>query len=70
MCLAFEMKTICVYNGVISKSQDSQIVPKCEFENGGTTIQVSILHVLLNILSISSLPRVHDTSVNLEMQKE
>ena len=38
------------------------------FENGGTTIQVSILHVLLNILSISSLPRVHDTSVNFEIQ--
>ena len=33
---------------------------------GGTTVQVSTLHVLLNILSISSLPRVHDTSVNFE----
>ena len=33
------------------------------------TIQVSILHELLNILSISSLPRVHDTSVNFEIQK-
>ena len=36
---------------------------------GGTTIQANILHVLWNILSISSLPRVHDMSVNLEMQK-
>ena len=32
-----------------SKCQDSQIVPKCDFENGGTTIEVSILHVLLDI---------------------
>ena len=31
--------------------------------------KVSILHVLLTILSISSLPRIHDTSVNFEMQK-
>ena len=38
------------------KSHDSQIVPKC------------ILHELLNFLSISSLPRVHDMSVNFEMQ--
>ena len=31
---------------------------------------VSILYVLLNILSISSMRRVHDTAVNFEMQKE
>ena len=47
-----------------------KLCQNANFENGGTTIQVSILHVLLNILSISSLPRVHDTSVNLEMQQE
>ena len=38
-------------------------------ENGGTTIQVSIMHVLFNIVSISSLPRVHDTSVNFDAKK-
>ena len=40
------------------------------FENGGTIIQVRILHVLLNILSMSSMTRAHNTSVNFEMQEE
>ena len=40
------------------------------FENGGTTIQIGILHVLLNILSISLLSRVHDTSGYFKIQKE
>ena len=40
------------------------------FENGGTPIQVSILHVLLNILSISSKTKEHDRSVNFGMQNE
>ena len=70
MSLAFELKTCCVLKGVISKSHDSQILQTANFENGGTTIQIGILHVLLNILSISSLQRVHDLSVNFEMQKE
>ena len=39
------------------------------FENGGTTIQICILHVLLNMLSISLLFMVHDTSGYLEMQR-
>ena len=39
-------------------------------ENGGTTIQIGILHVLINILSISLLSRVHDTSGYFEMQKD
>ena len=46
-----------------------KLFQNANFENGGTAIQVSILHVLLNRLSISSLQRVHDTSVNFEMQK-
>ena len=48
--------------GVHFKSNCSQIVQKCEFENGGTTIQIGIQHVLLNILSISLLSRVHCTA--------
>ena len=36
---------------------------------GGTTIQIGILHVLLNILSISLLSRVHDMSGRFAMQK-
>ena len=46
-----------------------KLCQNANFENGGTTIQVSILHVLLNILSISSLPRVHDTSVNFNAKR-
>ena len=70
MSLSFEMKTCCMLKGVISKSHDSQIVPNANFENGGTTIQISTLHVLLNISSISLLTRVHDTFGYIEMQKE
>ena len=55
--------------GLFQKVMTHKLCQNANFENGGTTIQVSILHVLLNILSISSLPRVHDTSVNFEMQK-
>ena len=56
--------------GLFLKVMTHKLCQNANFENGGTTIQVSILHVLLNMLSISSLPRVHDTSVNFEMQKE
>ena len=52
------------------KSHYSQIVPKCEFGNGGSTFQMSILNVLLNILSISLLSMLHDTSGYFEMQKD
>ena len=76
MSLAFEMKTVCVWKGVISKSQYSQkLCQNANFENGGTTIQgttiqTGILHVLLNILSISLLSKVHGTSGYFEMQKD
>ena len=56
--------------GLFQKVMTHKLCQNANFENGGTTIQVSILHVLLNILSISSLPRVHGTSVNFEIQKE
>ena len=56
--------------GLFQKVVTHNLCQNTNFENGGTTIQVSILHVLLNILSISLLPMVHDTSVNFEMQKE
>ena len=42
---------------------------KANFENGGTTIQVGIMHVLLNNLSIALLSRLHGTSGYFEMQK-
>ena len=40
------------------------------FENGGAAIQIGIVHVLLNILSISLLSWVHDTLDYFEIQKE
>ena len=46
-----------------------ELCQNANFENGGTIIQVSILNILLNILSISSLPKVHEMFVNFEMQK-
>ena len=49
--------------GLFQKVMTHKLCKNANFENGGTTIQASILHGLLNILSISSLPRVHDTSV-------
>ena len=54
---------------LFQKVMSHKLCQNAIFENGGTTIQVSILHVLLDNLSIPSLPRVHGTSVNFEMQK-
>ena len=59
-----------VKEGYLKKSHDSHNKPKWEFRKWGTTIQIGIMHVLLNILSISLLSWVHDTSVYFEMQKE
>ena len=56
--------------GLFQKVMTHKLCQNANFENGGTTIQVSILHVLLDILSISSLPRVYDTCVNFDMQNE
>ena len=39
------------------------------FKNGGTTIQIGILHVLLNMFPIPLLSRVHDMSGYFEVQK-
>ena len=46
-----------------------KLCQNANFENGGSTIQEGILHVLLNIVSISLLSRLHDTSGYFEMQK-
>ena len=46
-----------------------KLCQNANFENGGTTIQIGILHVLLNILSKSLLYRAHATSGYFEMQK-
>ena len=56
--------------GLFQKVMTHKLCQNANFENWGTTIEVSILQVLLNILSLSSLPRIHDTSVNVKMQEE
>ena len=48
----------------------NKLCQNANFENGGTTIQIGILHVLLNILSIPLQSRLHDTSGYFEIQKE
>ena len=47
-----------------------KLCQNANFENGGITVKIGILHVLLNILSIFLLSRVYDTSGSFEMQKE
>ena len=64
MCLTFELKRFASEMGLFQKVMTDKLCHNANFEIGGTTIQVSILHVLMNILSKSSLPRVQDTSVN------
>ena len=52
-----------VKDGYFKKSPQN-----ANFENGGTTIQIDILHVLINILSIPLLSRVYDINGYFEMQ--
>ena len=68
--LAFEMKTFACEKGLFQKVVTHKLCRNANFENLGTTIQICILRVLLNILSISSLSRVQDTSGYFEMLKE
>ena len=69
MTLAFEMKTFLRVKGGYFKVMTHKLCQNANFENGGITIQIGILQVLLNILSISLLSMVHATSGFLEMQK-
>ena len=70
MSLAFFLEKSFACERGLSKKVMTQIVPNATFENGVTTNRVGILHVLLNILLISLLSGVHDTSGYFEMQKE
>ena len=47
----------------------NKLCQNANFENGGTTLKIGILHVLLNIFSISLLSRVHGVSDYFEMQR-
>ena len=55
---------------LFQKRRTHQLCQNANFVNGGTTIQIGILHVLLNIFSISLLSRVYEMSGYFEMQKE
>ena len=70
--LTFEMKTFYLYceKGLYQKVGTHKLCQNANFGNVGTTIQISILHVRLNILSISLPSRVQDTSGYFVMQKE
>ena len=70
MSLTFEMKRFACERGLFQKVMTHKLNQNANFEKGGITIQIGILHVLLNILSISLLSRVHDTSGYFEIQKE
>ena len=69
MSLAFEMKTYARKSGLFQKVMTYELGQNANFKNGGTTIQMGILHVLLNMLSISLLSRVHDTFCYFEVKK-
>ena len=56
-------------SGLFQKVMTYKLGQNANFKNGGTTNQMGILHVLLNMLSISSLPRVHDMCGYFEVQK-
>ena len=56
--------------GLFQKVITHKLCQNANFENGGTTIQIGILHVLLNILSITLLYKAHGTSDYFEMQKD
>ena len=53
--LTFEMKTFACEKGLFQKVVTQKLCQNANFENGGTTVQIGILHVLLNIFSISLL---------------
>ena len=55
---------------LFKKAMTHKLRHNVNFENGGTTIQKGIMHVLLYILSIALLSRVNETSGYFEMQKE
>ena len=56
-------------SGLFQKVMTYKWDQNANFKNGGTTIQMGILHVLLNMLSISLLSRVQDTPGYFEVQK-
>ena len=67
MSLALKWKRFARENGLFQKVMAYKFCQNANFKNGGTTIQIGILHVLLSILPISLLSRVHDKFEYFEM---
>ena len=56
--------------GYFKKSRFNKLCQNANFDNRGTAIEIGILHVLINILSISLVSRVHDKFGSFEMQTD
>ena len=56
-------------SAIFKKVMIYKLCQNANFKNGGTTIQMDILHVLLNMLLTSFLSRVQDTSGYFEVNK-
>ena len=56
-------------SGLFQKGMTYKLCKNANFKNGGTTIQMGILHLLLNIMPISLLLRVHETPGYFKIQK-
>ena len=64
------MKCFACESGFFQKVKIRKSCQNANFENGGTTVEMDILCVLLNILSISLLSRVYGMSGYYKMQKQ
>ena len=62
-------KRFACEKGLFQKVVTHKLCQNANFENWGNTFQTGILHVMLNILSTSSLSRVQESSDYYEMQK-
>ena len=69
MSLAFKMKRFARESGLFQKVMTYKMGQNANFTNGSTTIQIGILRVLLNMLSISLLSR-NMTSVAISRCKK
>ena len=56
-------------SGLFQEVITYKLCQNANFKNGGAAIRMDILHVLLNMLPISLLSRIHDTSGSFEEQK-
>ena len=70
MSLAFKRKPIVCERWLFKKVTTHKLRQNANFENGGTAIQIGILHVLINVMSIFLLSMVHEASCYFEMQKD